>query len=138
MAVTFSNSTFINLPISSLKKSVDFFSELGFEFNAQFTSEDTTCMLLGPNSYAMLLEKKRFSEFIDKDIASPNTTEVLIALMFDSRDSINALCEKAFSMGARNYKEAVDLGFMYQWGFEDVDGHIWELGWMDPAHILPS
>lgn len=95
-------------------------------------------MLLGPNSYAMLLEKKRFAEFIDKDIAAPNTTEVLIALMFDSKENINELCEKAFSMGARNYKEPVDLGFMYQWGFEDLDGHIWELGWMDPAHILPT
>lgn len=129
------NSIFINLPVQNFKRSVDFFTELGFTFNAQFTSEDSTCMIIGENMYAMLLETDRFAGFIDKPIADSKTTEVLIALSCESREEVVELSEKAFSAGARRYKEADDHGFMLAWGFEDLDGHIWELFFMNPEHV---
>jgi predicted lactoylglutathione lyase len=129
------NSIFVNLPVSNLAQSVEFFTGLGFEFNQQFTSDDTTCMILGENMYAMLLERDRFATFLDKPIAERTTSEVLVALMCDSSDEVRHLAETAFQLGARRYKEPDDVGFMFSWGFEDPDGHIWELGWMDPAYL---
>ena len=128
-------SIFINLPITNLSRSVEFFKELGFTFNAQFTSEDSTCMIIGENMFAMLLEADRFKSFIDKEIAPKTSSEALIALACDSKDEVSNLAEKAFSLGARKYQEPTDHGFMFSWGFEDLDGHIWELFWMDPRHI---
>ncbi len=129
------NSIFVNLPVGNLKRSVDFFSALGFDFNPQFTSEDSTCMLVGENIYAMLLERERFAGFIDKPIAESSTTEALLALGVDSREEVAELAEKAFALGGRRYKEPDDHGFMFAWGFEDLDGHIWELFWMDPSYV---
>lgn len=129
------NSIFVNLPVENLKRSVDFFSALGFDFNPQFTSEDSTCMLVGENIFAMLLEDDRFASFVDKPIAAGNTSEVLLALGVGSREEVSELAEKAFALGARRYKEPDDHGFMFAWGFEDLDGHIWELFWMDPSYV---
>ena len=129
------NSIFVNLPIEKLTTSVDFFSQLGFTFNAQFTSEDSTCMVIGPNIFVMLLEKDKFSTFIDKPIAEKSTVESLMALSCESIDEVRNLCEKAFSLGARRYKVPDEYPFMFGWGFEDLDGHIWELFWMDPTHV---
>lgn len=89
------NSIFVNLPIEKLTTSVDFFSQLGFTFNAQFTSEDSTCMVIGPNIFVMLLEKDKFSTFIDKPIAERSTVESLMALSCESIDEVRNLCEKA-------------------------------------------
>jgi predicted lactoylglutathione lyase len=129
------NSIFVNLPVRSLSRSVDFFTAMGFTFNPQFTSDDSTCMLVGENIYAMLLEDERFKSFIDKPIADSSTTEVLVSLGLDSKEEVTKLAEAAFAAGARRYKESEDLGFMFSWGFEDLDGHIWELFWMDPANV---
>ena len=129
------NAIFLNLPIENLKRSVDFFSGLGFKFNEQFTSEDSTCMLVGENIYAMLLEHKRFESFIDKKIADKDTVEVLISLSCESPDEVRTLSKKAFELGGRQLNDEDDKGFMFSWGFEDLDGHIWDLFWMDPAHI---
>ena len=129
------NSIFVNLPIEKLSKSVEFFSALGFTFNSQFTSENTTCMVIGENIFVMLLENEKFSAFIDKPIADKNSVEALIALSCESIDEVRNLCEKAFSLGARKYKEPDEYPFMFGWGFEDLDGHIWELFWMDQAHV---
>ena len=129
------NSIFVNLPVESLQRSVDFFSALGFTFNEQFTSEDSTCMIVGENIYAMLLEDDRFASFIDKPIADSSTTEALLALGVESREEVSALAEKAFELGARRYKEPDDHGFMFAWGFEDLDGHIWEVFWMNPDYV---
>ena len=128
------SSIFVNLPIQNLDKSVEFFSDLGFTFNPQFTGEDSTC-IIGENMYAMLLEHEKFSSFIDKPIASRSSTEALIALACDSKTGVQEMAEKAFRLGARRYSEPIDHGFMFSWGFEDLDGHIWELFWMDPAHV---
>ena len=129
------NSIFVNLLIENLGKSVEFFSDLGFTFNPQFTSEDTTCMVVGENIFVMLLENARFSTFVDKPIAAKNSVEALIALSCESIDEVRNLCEKAFAIGARRYKEPDVFPAMFAWGFEDLDGHIWELFWMDPSHI---
>ena len=129
------NSIFVNMPIANLKRSVDFFTELGFTFNPQFTSEDTTCMLVGPNIFAMLLERDRFTGFIDKPVADSSSSEVILSLGCESRDEVRKLAEAAFALGARKVNEIDDKGFMISWGFEDLDGHLWDLFWMDPKHV---
>ena len=128
-------SIFINMPIADLKRSVDFFTELGFTFNPQFTSEDTTCMLVGPNIFAMLLERDRFIGFIDKPVADSSSSEVILSLGCESQDEVRKLAEAAFALGARKVNEIDDKGFMISWGFEDLDGHLWDLFWMDPKHV---
>lgn len=127
---------FVNLPVSDLDRSIKFFEGLGYSFNPQFTDETATCMIISDTIYAMLLTEAKFSSFIDKPISNAKlNTEVLLSLSFNSADEVRTHCEKAFSLGARNYKEPVDMGFMYQWGFEDLDGHIWEIFWMDPSVV---
>ena len=128
-------SIFINMPIANLKRSVDFFTELGFTFNPQFTSEDTTSMLVGPNIFAMLLERDRFTGFIDKPVADSSSSEVILSLGCESPDEVRKLAEAAFALGARKVNEIDDKGFMISWGFEDLDGHLWDLFWMDPKHV---
>ena len=128
-------SIFINMPIANLKRSVDFFTELGFTFNPQFTSEDTTCMLVGPNIFAMLLERDRFTGFIDKHVADSSSSEVILSLGCESPDEVRKLAEAAFALGARKVNEIDDKGFVISWGFEDLDGHLWDLFWMDPKHL---
>ncbi|MEY3408069.1 MAG: hypothetical protein RL038_1130 [Actinomycetota bacterium] len=129
------NSIFVNLPVRKLQRSVEFFTGLGFTFNAQFTDESSTCMIIGENMYAMLLEDEKFTGFIDKPIADTSTVEALIALSCESRDEVERIAEKAFELGARRYKEPDDHGFMFAWGFEDLDGHIWEVFWMNPEYV---
>ena len=129
------SSIFVNLPIEKLSTSVEFFSGLGFTFNPQFTSENSTCMIIGPNVFVMLLEYAKFSTFIDKPIADKDSVESLIALSCESTDEVRNLCEKAFALGARRYKEPDVYPFMFGWGFEDLDGHIWELFWMNPEQV---
>ncbi len=129
------NAIFLNLPIENLKRSVDFFGALGFTFNEQFTGDDSTCMIIGPNMYAMLVEHAKFSSFIEKPIADKSTVEMLISLSCESTEKVRELSEKAFELGGRQLNDAEDHGFMYSWGFEDLDGHIWDLFWMDPAHV---
>ena len=129
------SSIFVNLPIRELSRSVEFFSALGFKFNAQFTGDDSTCMVVGENIYVMLLEHAKYAGFIDKPIADGSSNEVLISLQCDSSDEVRSLVEIALEQGARRYKEPDDLGFMFGWGFEDLDGHIWELFWMNPQYV---
>lgn len=129
------SSIFVNLPIRELTRSVEFFSALGFKFNAQFTGDDSTCMVVGENIYVMLLERAKYAGFIDKPIADGSSNEVLISLQCDSSDEVRSLVEIALEQGARRYKEPDDLGFMFGWGFEDLDGHIWELFWMNPEYV---
>jgi predicted lactoylglutathione lyase len=92
-------------------------------------------MIIGSNMYAMLCEEAKFQNFLAKPIADPATTEVLISLSCESKDEVNSLSEKAFALGARKVNEAEDHGFMFSWGFEDLDGHVWDLFWMDPDHV---
>ena len=129
------SSIFVNLPVKSLTKSVEFFTELGFKFNPQFTDETSTCMIINDTVYVMLLEHSKFQGFIDKPIAPSTSTEAILAFACESPDEVRQLSEKAIAMGARKINEPEDHGFMFSWGFEDLDGHLWDLFWMNPEHI---
>ena len=130
------NSLFVNLPIANLKKSVEFFTGLGFTFNPQFTDEQSTCMIVNDNIFIMLLEHAKFESFIEKKIAPSDTAEAIFGLSCDSAEDVRTLCEKAFTLGARKVNEPEDIGLMFSWGFEDLDGHLWDVFWMNPEHIL--
>lgn len=127
---------FVNLPVKDLNRSVEFFTKLGYKFNPQFTDENATCMIVGEDIFVMLLVEKFFKTFTPKPIAdAKSSTEALVALSLKSRDEVNRTVETALAAGAKRYADPKDHGFMYQWGFEDLDGHIWEYFWMDPATI---
>ena len=129
------NSIFVNLPVKSLKTSVEFFTALGFKFNPQFTDETSTCMLVGENIYVMLLEHAKFAGFIDKPIAPSTSNEAILAFDLNSADDVRKMTSKALELGARKINEPEDMGFMFSWGFEDLDGHLWDLFWMNPEHV---
>lgn len=119
---------FVNLPVKDLKRSVDFFTKLSYGFNPQFTDENATCMILGDNLFAMLLVEKYFKGFTQKSIAdTTQSTEVLTCLSCSSKEQVDGLVAKARAAGAKVPREAQDHGFMYAHGYEDLDGHTWEL-----------
>jgi predicted lactoylglutathione lyase len=127
---------FVNFPVRDLKRSMDFFKKLGYTFNPQFTNDDAACMVIGEDNFAMLLTEKFFKTFTTKTIAdSTKSVEALVALSCENRKAVDDIVRKALAAGGRKYREAQDQGFMYSWGFEDPDGHIWEYFWMDPAAI---
>lgn len=130
------NQIFVNLPIENLKKSVAFFKELGFNFNEQFTDEESTCMVVSEHIFVMLLEKQKFSKFTSKKIADRETVEAMLSFACSSPEEVRRISEKAFELGARKVNEPEDLGFMFSWGFEDLDGHLWDLFWMNPEHVM--
>lgn len=124
---------FVNLPVKDLKRSVEFFSKLGYTFNPQFTDENATCMIIGENNFAMLLVEPYFKSFITKEVAdAKKTAEVIVALSAASRAAVDELIAKAAAAGAVTPASAKDYGFMYQHGYQDLDGHHWEVFWMDP------
>lgn len=130
------SNMFVNLPVKDLPKAVEFFSAVGYTFNPQFTDETATCMILGPNNYAMLLIHDRFQGFAPAPIADTQaTTGVLVSLSVESRDEVDALVQRAVAAGGTTYREVDDYGFMRSWGYRDLDGNVWEVFWMDPAHI---
>lgn len=127
---------FVNLPVKNLKKSVDFFTKLGFGFNPQFTDETATCMVVSEDIYVMLLTEEKFRTFTPKAICdATKSTEVLVCLSLDSRKEVEEMVRKAVAAGGTTYNELLDHGFMVQHGFQDPDGHIWEFIYMDPATI---
>jgi uncharacterized protein len=127
---------FVNLPVKDLNKSIEFFTKLGFTFNPQFTDENATCMIVGENIFAMLLVEKYFKTFTPKEVCDTTKyAEVLVALSFESRAEVDEIVAKAIAAGGTIYKEPIDMGFMYQHGFQDLDGHIWEIFFMDESAI---
>jgi uncharacterized protein len=127
---------FVNLPVKDLDKTKTFFSALGYTFNPQFTNENAACMIISEDIYAMLLIEPFFKGFIDKDIVdATKSTEVLIALSTDSRAEVDDLVNKAVAAGGTEPRPAMDHGFMYQRSYNDLDGHIWEVFWMNPEHV---
>ncbi len=130
---------FVNLPVADLQASVYFFEALGFAFNAHFTDAQATCMLIGEDAYAMLLTRDRFADFTTQPIADPRAaTGALYALSVDSRGAVDAMVETALAAGGELAGEPQDHGFMISRSFADLDGHIWEVFWMDPAAADPS
>ncbi|WP_019499053.1 VOC family protein [Pseudanabaena sp. PCC 6802] len=127
---------FVNLPVKDLNKSVQFFTKLGYEFNPQFTDENATCMIVAEDIFVMLLVEKYFKTFTPKEICdTTKSAEVLVALSFESRAEVDAIVAKAIAAGGSTYNEPKDHGFMYQHGFQDLDGHIWEVFFMEPSAI---
>lgn len=127
---------FVNLPVKDLNKSVEFFTKLGYSFNAQFTNEDATLMVVAENISVMLLVEKFFKTFTKKQIAdTATTTEVILCLSADSREKVDELVDKAMTAGASPSNFAQDQGFMYGRSFQDLDGHLWEVMYMDPGAV---
>lgn len=119
---------YVNLPVKDLKRSVDFFKQLGYTFNAQFTDDNATCMELGGNLHVMLLTEKFFSSFTNKGITDTSkSTEVLTCVACSSKQQVDDLVARARAAGAKVPRTAQDHGFMYAHGYEDLDGHTWEL-----------
>lgn len=125
---------FVNLPIKDLNKSVAFFTKLGFTFNAEFTNEKATCMIVGENIYAMLLVESFFQTFTGKPVAdATKSTEVINCIALESEKAVDDMVAAAVKAGGAAPSEVKDHGFMYQHGFEDLDGHIWELVYLRPG-----
>jgi uncharacterized protein len=128
---------FINLPVKDLSKTIDFFTKLGFTFNPQFTDENATCMIIGENIFAMLLVERFFKGFIPgKDISDTSkSTEVLMGITAATREEVDEMIDKAVATGGKEFREAQDHGWMYGRAFQDLDGHIWELFFMDESQM---
>ncbi|RJE89732.1 glyoxalase/bleomycin resistance/extradiol dioxygenase family protein [Paenibacillus sp. 1011MAR3C5] len=131
-----SKQIFVNLPVKDLEASKTFFGSIGFEFNLNFTDDKAACMIVGENIFVMLLQEDFFKGFTNKDIANAAaTTEVLVGISADSKEEVLALVDRAFAAGAKPSIDPVDHGFMYQAGFQDLDGHMWEVMYMDPSAL---
>lgn len=125
---------FVNLPIEDMARSQAFFKTLGLTFNPRFTNEQGACLEIGENFYAMLLVRPFFQGFVQKPISDAHqSTEVILALSVDSRAEVEEVVRKAVAAGATRIPEPKDYGFMFQDGFADLDGHQWEVFWMDEA-----
>ncbi|WP_332855101.1 VOC family protein [Duganella sp. S19_KUP01_CR8] len=125
---------FVNLPVRDLAASVRFFTHLGYSFNQQYTDDSATCMIVAENIFVMLLVEERFKGFTPKPICDARTsTEVLVCLQVESREQVTSMVNKAIEAGGSAYKEPQDHGFMYGHGYQDLDGHLWEIIYMDSA-----
>lgn len=131
---------FVNLPIRDMERSQAFFRQLGFSFNPQFTNEQGACMVIREDAiYAMLLVEPFFQTFTKKPVADARkSTEVLVCLSCESRAEVDELMRKVLAAGGTEPVAAQDHGFMYHRSFEDLDGHGWELMWMDPTAAPPN
>lgn len=129
-------SIFVNLAVRDLKKSMDFFGALGFSFNLQFTDEKAACMIVSDKAYVMLITEPFFRTFTKREPCDTTTSnEALIALSCESKAEVDEMVRKAIDHGGAHAMDSTDHGFMYAWSFYDVDGHHWEVMWMDPNAI---
>lgn len=129
---------FVNMHVKDLARSKAFFEKLGYTFNPQFTDENAASLVISDTIYCMLLTTGQMERFVPKGktIADASrTTEVLLALSFDSKEAVNAIYDKAIAAGATESRPAEDHGFMYSKSFNDLDGHIWEIFWFDPKAL---
>ncbi|MCU1531396.1 MAG: glyoxalase [Arthrobacter sp.] len=125
---------YLNLPVKDLDRTVGFFTALGFSFNPDFTDENATCMIVNDDAYVMLLVESFFKTFTSRPIADArSTTEAIMAFSVDSREAVDDMVRRALTSGGTPSQEAQDYGFMYSHSFQDPDGHLWEVMWMDPA-----
>jgi predicted lactoylglutathione lyase len=127
-----SRQLYVNLAVDDLGRSVAFFTALGFSFDPRFTDETATSMIVGENAYVMLLTKPKFAEFAKKPVVDASSqTEVILAVSAASREGVDELAEAALASGGSDANDPIDFGFMYSRSFEDPDGHVWEVVWMD-------
>ena len=125
---------FVNLPVRNLQRSIEFFSKLGFEFSRQFTDDKAACLLINGEASVMLLSEPYFKTFTTREVCDTSThVEALLSLSCDSRTEVDELVKLAIANGGKPAAEPQDHGFMYDWGFYDLDGHGWGVLWMDPS-----
>ena len=125
---------FVNLPVKDLNKTVEFFTKLGFTFNPQFTDENATCMIVGKDIFVMLLVEKFFKTFTKKEISdTTKNTEAIVALSAQSREEVDRMMEKVVNAGGKEVRDPQDHGWMYGRSFEDINGHLWEIFYMDES-----
>lgn len=135
-ATPYQQMIFVNLPVNDLDASKKFFTELGYSINAQFSDENAASVVISDTIVAMMLTKPFYATFTDKEIAdATKTSEVAICLSAESREKVDELVEKAVAAGGTASDKVQDLDFMYGRGFDDLDGHSWEIVWMDPAAV---
>jgi uncharacterized protein len=128
---------FVNLPVKDLNKTIKFFTKLGCKFNPRFTDENATCMIIGENIFVMLLVEKFFKGFIPgKEITDTSKSkEVLMGITAESREEVDEMIDKVVTVGGKEYREPADHGWMYGRAFQDLDGHIWEVFYMDESQM---
>lgn len=128
---------FVNLPVKNLPRTIRFFTALGFKFNPAFTDKNATCLILGKDMYAMLLVEPFFKTFIQgKKISNAKkTTEVLVSLSLENRAKVDEMMRKAVKAGGKDFRKAQDYGWMYGRAFEDLDGHVWEVFYMNERQM---
>jgi predicted lactoylglutathione lyase len=127
---------YVNLAVRDLQKSIEFFRGLGFEFNPKFTDDKAGCMIINENAYVMLLSEPFFKGFTKREQCDTSkATEALMAISCDSRAAVDEIVRKAIDGGGSHAMDPQDHGFMYGWSFYDVDGHHWEVLWMDPNAV---
>ena len=123
---------FVNLPVKNLDNSIEFFNKLGFSFNPNYTDEKAACLIISEEIYAMLILEPVFKSFTKKEIAdTKNCSEFIMCLSADSREKVDEIVNKAVKAGSKVTTDPVDQGFMYEWGFEDLDGHLWTYFYMN-------
>ncbi|WP_298786708.1 VOC family protein [uncultured Marinococcus sp.] len=123
---------FVNMPVKNLEASMEFFQTIGFSFDQRFTDENAACMILGSGIYVMLLQEAFFQTFTNKNIVDTSReAEAILAISADSKEAVNEIVQKALDAGGRPSNEPMDGGFMYGWSFQDIDGHLWEVMYMD-------
>jgi uncharacterized protein len=123
---------FVNLPVKDLNETVDFFTKLGFAFNPQFTAENATCMIVNNDIFVMLLVEKFFKTFTKKELCdTTKDTEVIVALSTESREKVDQMINKVIEAGGKEHRKPQDHGWMYGRSFEDINGHLWEVIYMD-------
>jgi predicted lactoylglutathione lyase len=129
---------YVNLPVRDVARSIAFFTRLGFAFDPQLTDERAACMPLAAGAGVMLLSRSRFADMTCKRITDPaEQIEAVLALTASSRAEVDDLVTRAAHAGGTPAAAHVDLGFMYGWGFDDLDGHTWEVIYMDPTALPP-
>ena len=134
-----STKIFVNLPVKDLRESMGFFDKLGFTFNPQFTDDKAACMIISDEAFVMLLTEPFFKTFTKREPCDTTKhTEGLFALSCASRGEVDELVKKAVAAGGRHAMDPQDHGFMYGWSFYDLDGHHWEVLWMDPKAVERS
>jgi predicted lactoylglutathione lyase len=127
---------FVNLAVRDLKKSMEFFRTLDFKFNPKFTDDNGACMIVGDDAFVMLLAQPFFKTFTNREICdTAKYSEGLFALSCGSRADVDDMVKKAIAAGGRQAMDAQDHGFMYGRSFYDLDGHHWEVLWMDPKAL---
>ena len=132
-----SRMIFVNLPVKDFDRSVAFFTTLGFSFDSRFTDETATQMIVSDHAFVMLLTESRFKDFTKKELVDATRhTEVIMAISAESREAVDELADKALAAGGSYANEPLEMGdFMYSRSFDDPDGHLWEIVWMDMAAL---